>query len=118
MLEKLVIPVIVLARTYYAPIFERVDLFYFALWVPNIALSTGAYFVAAEIGIRQFLNIKKHDKLELILFTGIIIALSRIPTGFNQESLIMNVISIFGLSVIGIMIIVYITSFFVKRGVK
>lgn len=114
MLKKLVIPVISLASTYYAPIFERVDLFYFALWVPNIAISVGAYFVTTEIGIRQFLNINKNDKLEFVIFTAIAIALSRIPTGFNQESLIMNIISILGLSVIGVMIVDYIISRFVK----
>lgn len=118
MLQELVIPLIKLSRTYYAPIFERIDLFYFALWVPNIALSTGGYFITAEIAVRQFLNINKHDKLELIIFTVIIIGLSRIPAGLNQESLLMNIISIFGLTVIGIMVLDYIISFYVKRGVK
>jgi spore germination protein (amino acid permease) len=117
MLEKLVIPVIVLARTYFAPIFERIDLFYFALWVPNLATSVGAYFLTAELGFRQLFHITKRDKLTLCLFTVFMLALSRIPKNFNQESTIMRIIAIFGLSVIGLMIICLVISFFRKKGV-
>ncbi len=116
MLEKLVIPVIVLSRTYFAPIFERIDLLYFALWVPNLATSVGAYFLTAELGIKQLFHVKRRDKLALCLFTAMMLALSRAPKNFNQESSIMQVISIFGLSVIGVMFISLLISLLRKRG--
>lgn len=117
MLEKTVIPIINLSRTYYAPIFERIDLFYFALWVPNITSSVGAYFFTAQIGIKQFFGLKVDNNLALAIFSIAIIALSRLPKGLNEEELYMTVISISGLSIFGIMVVSYFLSFLIKRGV-
>ena len=52
-------PMISLAKFVKFPVFERIDLYYYALWIPGMILCTNTYVFCTCNSIKQIFNIKK-----------------------------------------------------------
>lgn len=117
MASNLVFPLFSLARSYKAPIFERVDMYYIALWFPAMAISLRAYFFSTHYSINKIFNIKKTTS-SLIIMTVCLVLLSRLPRDFNEVSAYMDILNKIGLGFITYLIICYFIAVISKKGVQ
>jgi len=116
-LKRLVYPLFSLSRTYNAPIFERLDLFYVALWFPAMIGSTKMYLYASNLAIRDLFKLQP-KKIYIFLNVILIILLSRIPTNFFDVNKYSNFLSIMSISIMLFIVFSYFFSFINKRGVN
>lgn len=89
MLHHILFPVYYLALSYKAPIFERIDLLFLVLWMPAFGMVVRAYFFSAYYWIFNLFIEKKSAAnkvrtISLILFSSVVVFLSRIPKDYNQ----------------------------------
>lgn len=117
MTSNLVFPFFTLARSYKAPIFERIDMYFIALWFPAMAISLRAYFFSTHYSINKIFNIKK-TTLSLIILTICSVLLSRIPKDFNEVNTYSDILNIIGLGFITYIIICYFIAVISKKGVQ
>ncbi|MBU3185906.1 GerAB/ArcD/ProY family transporter [Clostridium estertheticum] len=117
MLKKSLYPTITLARSYRAPIIERMDILFLAMWLPVIAMTTRGYFCITYYSINKLLNLKKKG-IYLFVFTAITILLSIVPKSISQISNYSNVMLISGTIFSMFLVICYLFSFIRKKGVK
>jgi len=117
MLKKSMYPTFMLSRSYRAPIIERMDVLFIAMWLPVIAMTTRGYFCITYYSINKLLNLKK-KAIYLILFTSITILLSNVPKSISQISNYSDVLMISGTLFSIFLIICYLFSFIRKKGVK
>ncbi|MBV7272324.1 endospore germination permease [Clostridiaceae bacterium UIB06] len=109
-------PTFSLSRIYKSEVIERVDLFFISFWMP---ITTGAmrnYYFCTYDSCYRLLNIKKPKVLHtLVLITTVVV--SRIPKNVIQVEKLGKLVNIYGISVIGFLLISYALSFANKRGV-
>jgi len=117
MLKKSLYPTITLARAYRAPIIERMDILFIAMWLPVIAMTTRGYFCVTYYSINKLLNLKKKG-VYLLVFTTITILLSNLPKSISRISNYTNVMMIAGTSFLMLLVISYLFSFVRRKGVK
>jgi len=117
MLKKTLYPTIMLSRSYRAPIIERMDVLFIAMWLPVMAMTTRGYFCIAYYSINKVLNLKK-KAIYLIVFTSITILLSNVPKSISNISIYSNVMMISGTLFFIFLVICYLFSFIRKKGVK
>ncbi|MDF2522196.1 MAG: hypothetical protein K0R84_2824 [Clostridia bacterium] len=119
MLKQLQYPIFSLARAYRAPILERLDLFFIALWFPIMETVLQLYYYSAYYSIRKLLKIeedKKKSKLLLLIFTLSVIALSRIPKDMIQLDKFFEIFSYMGTAFVIHILLCYLFSFIKKPG--
>lgn len=117
MLKRSVYPVIQLSRSYRAPILERIDLLFIAIWLPAMAMVTRGYFSVTYYSIHKLLNLKK-KAIHLVLFTLITILLSNVPKSYSNMDIYNNGMLISGVLFTFLLVICYLFSFIRKKGVK
>jgi len=117
MLKKSVFPTITLSRSYRAPIIERMDILFIAIWLPAMAMTTRGYFCIAYYSINKLLNLKK-KAMHLILFTSITILLSDVPKSISNVNIYNDGMMISGTIFSIFLIICYLFSFIRKKGVN
>jgi SNF family Na+-dependent transporter len=117
MLKHLVFPILALAESYKAPVLERIDLFFLAIWFPALAMTLRMYLYVTYNSINRLLNIKRKT-ISLILVVVSFILLSRIPRDFAQIYTYMEYVDIIGIPLVfGLTSLNYILSFIIKKGV-
>ncbi|MGH4051194.1 MAG: GerAB/ArcD/ProY family transporter [Clostridium sp.] len=116
-LKKSMYPTITLARSYRAPIIERMDILFIAMWLPVIEMTIRGYFCVTYYSINKLLKLKKKG-IYLFVFTAITILLSNVPKSLSQINKYSNVMLLSGTVFSVFMIISYVFSFIRKRGVK
>lgn len=119
MLKQLQYPIFSLARAYRAPILERLDLFFIALWFPIMETVLQLYFYSAYYSIRKLLKIekdKKKSKLLISVFTLAVIALSRLPRDMIQLDELFTNLDYMGTAFIIHILLCYFFSFIKKPG--
>lgn len=116
-LKFMIFPLFSLARTYKSMLLERVDLFFISLWMPVMAGAIRAYYFCAYYNSYKLLNIK-NKKVLITLCTIIIVLISRIPKDQIQISNFGEIVNIYGIAVIGFLLVSYAFSFVNKRGVN
>jgi spore germination protein (amino acid permease) len=116
-LKKSLYPTITLARSYRAPIIERMDILFIAIWLPVIAMTTRGYFCVTYYSINKLLNLKKKGTY-LFVFTAITILLSNVPKSLSQITKYSDVMLIGGTIFSIFLVICYLFSFIRKKGVK
>jgi len=117
MLKKSIYPMIKLSRSYRAPIIERMDVLYIAVWLPAMAMPISGYFSVTYYSIRKLLNLKK-KAIYLIVFTLITILLSNVPKSISNIKVYTNIMTISGTIFSIFLVICYLFSFIRKKGVK
>lgn len=116
MLKKLEFPLFNIARSYKAPVFERIDLFFVALWFPAMASSLRKYFFASYYSINKLFNIKKRGILLAMFYVSAVLA-SRIPRDLAQTNNFLELLNFIGIGFFSFLCISYLLSFVNKRGV-
>ncbi|MBI6873774.1 GerAB/ArcD/ProY family transporter [Clostridium aciditolerans] len=116
-LKFMMFPLFSLTRTYKSMLLERVDLFFISFWMPVMAGAIRAYYFCAYYNSYKLLNIK-NKKVLITLCTIIIVLISRIPKDQIQISNFEKIVSIYGIAVIGFLLVSYAFSFVNKRGVN
>lgn len=114
-LKRLVYPLFTLSRTYRAPIFERLDLFYIALWFPAMAGSTRLYLYSTQLAFREFFNLKSKN-IYLVVNVFLVIAFSRLPKNFMDLEKYADYLSYMALSILALILFSYLFSLITKRG--
>jgi len=117
MLKRSIYPIIKLARSYEAPVLERIDLTFICFWLPAMSMATRGYFSIAYYSIHKLLNLKK-KAIHLIVFTCITIFLSSLPQSNSQLDVYNNVMTVSGTLFTIFLVICYLFSFIRKNGVK
>ncbi|MBU3183108.1 GerAB/ArcD/ProY family transporter, partial [Clostridium psychrophilum] len=117
MLKKSVVPMFTLARSYRAPIIERMDILFISIWIPVIAMTINGYFCIAYYSINKLLNLKK-KAIYLFIFTSITILLSNVPKSISNIEIYDNGMMIAGTIFSIFLIICYLFSFIRKKGVN
>ncbi|MBU3113878.1 GerAB/ArcD/ProY family transporter [Clostridium lacusfryxellense] len=116
-LKKSLYPTFTLARSYRAPIIERMDILFIAMWIPVMAMTTRGYFCVTYYSINKLLNLKKKG-IYLFMFTAITIFLSNIPKSLSQIDKYSKVMLVSGTAFSIFLVVCYLFSFIRKRGVK
>lgn len=117
MLKYLVFPLLNLARSYRAPVIERVDLLFITLWTPCLGISMSTFYFSAYYSVNILLKIKKNT-LPLIILTIVFIILSRIIKDFAEIFIYAKILSIISIVfTLFLFIINYFASFINKKGV-
>lgn len=117
LLQIQVIPLFNMARSYNAPILERVDLYIIALWFVVMGCSMRAYMFAAYYGLEKVFKIKR-TKLSLCLFFAFLVTLSRIPRDMNEAFMFLNVTNYIGMGVCFFFVCCLCFSLVRRKGVK
>ncbi|MCB2294419.1 spore germination protein [Clostridium algoriphilum] len=117
MLKKSIFPTFTLIRSYKAPIIERMDILFIAIWLPAMAMTTRGYFCIAYYSINKLLNLKKKG-IYLFIFTSITILLSNVPKSISNIDIYSNGMMIAGTIFSIFLIICYLFSFIRKKGVN
>ena len=117
MLKKSMFPTIALSRAYRAPIIERMDVLFIAIWLPAMAMTTRGYFCIAYYSINKLLNLKKKG-IYLFIFTSITILLSNVPKSMSNIEIYSNGMMIAGTIFSIFLVVCYLFSFIRKNGVN
>lgn len=117
MVKRSVYPLIELSRSYNAPVFERIDLFFISIWFPTIAMSVRGYFCVTYYGILNFLKLK-NNPLTLGIYFIIVLLSSRIPNNVAEILMYANMLGIYAGALLLFILICYIFSFINRRGVN
>ncbi|MBU3182638.1 GerAB/ArcD/ProY family transporter [Clostridium psychrophilum] len=117
MLKKSVHPTITLSRAYKAPIIERMDILFIAIWLPAMAMTTRGYFCVAYYSINKLLSLKKKG-IYLLVFTTVTILLSNVPKSISQLKTYDKIMSTAGIFFSFFLVICYLFSFIRKKGVN
>ena len=110
LLQVQTIPLFNLARSYHAPIIERVDLYIIALWFVVMGCAMRAYMFAAFYSLEKVFKINK-TKFSMGLFFLLLILLSRIPRDINETFLLLDITSYVGIGVSLFFVLSFILSF-------
>ncbi|SCY31199.1 GerAB/ArcD/ProY family transporter [Alkaliphilus peptidifermentans] len=116
MLRRLEYPFFNIARSYSAPVIERVDLFFVALWFPAMGSSFLNYFFSSYYSINTLFNINKREVF-LLIFYIIVALVSRIPKNLVQTNELLEMLNPVGIGLMGFLCLSYLFSFINKRGV-
>lgn len=116
-MKYMTFPTFSLSRTYKSIVVERVDLFFISFWMPITAGAMRSYYFCAYYSSFKLLNIK-NKKVFITLLTVIVILISRIPRDEIQVSKFAKIVNLYGVIVIGFLLISYVFSFVNKRGVS
>lgn len=119
MLMQLQYPMFSLARAYKAPILERLDLFFISLWFPIMEITVLMYFFSAYTVLKKLFkleNNKPKAKILILIFTAIVIGLSRLPKDMIQIKKLFSNVGYIGTVFIGYILLCYIISFIKKPG--
>ena len=117
MLKKSLYGIIKLSRSYRAPVIERLDILFIAIWLPAMSMATRGYFAITYYSINKLLNLKK-KLIHLIIFATITIILSNIPKSYSQLGIYNTVMQISGALFSIFLVLCYLLSFIIKKGVK
>lgn len=121
MLKHLQYPIFSLARAYRAPVLERLDLFFIALWFPIMGTVLQCYYFCTYHSLKKIFRIendKNRCALLISLFTVVLILLSRLPKDMGQVKKLFDILGYMGSAYLGYIMLCYIISFFVKLGGK
>lgn len=121
MLKQLQYPIFSLARAYRAPILERLDLFFIALWFPIMETAVIMFFFNGFYSIRKILDLENNrikSKILIFVYTTIIIILSWLPKDSIQVAKLFNIIGYMNTAFILHILLCYCISFFISGGKK
>lgn len=115
--KNLIFPIFTLFRSYNAPVFERLDLFFIGLWFPAMASSFRNYFFSAY---HLFISRITHFNLKLSssIFIVLIIILSRLPKNFIEVPKYSNYLEIASYFLMAHLLLSLFLSFIFKKGVR
>ncbi len=116
-LQIQIIPLFNIARSYNAPILERVDLYIIALWFVVMGCSMRAYMFTAYYGLEKVFKLKK-TKLSLGIYFAFLVLLSRMPRDINEAFMLLDITSYIGMGVSLFFVLSLCLSFLRKKGVK
>jgi spore germination protein (amino acid permease) len=116
MLKKLNIALFHVFHVYQSQFFERVDLFFNALWFPAMGASMLAYYFTAFYSIKKIFRINK-VKLVFFLYSAAVIVLSRIFKDHSNVLSNLTLLGFLGMIFFAFFIMCYVLSFIHKRGV-
>lgn len=117
MLKRLEFPLFSIARSYRAPVFERIDLFFVALWFPAMASSLRKYFFSSYYGFNLIFNIEKTGLFLMIFYIASVLA-SRIPKDLTVTNQFLAILNYIGIGLMVFYCISYFFSFINRRGVE
>lgn len=116
MLKYFYMPLISLSRAYRAPVLERIDIYFIAMWFPALALSIRGYFYSGYYSVKKILSLN-NKPFYLFLYTFIIILLGRIPSNLENALEYLKMTNRLGAYLWIYIILCYLFSFINKRGV-
>jgi spore germination protein (amino acid permease) len=111
------IPLFNMARSYNAPILERVDLYIVSLWFVVMGCSMRAYMFTAYYSLNKVFKMKK-TKLTLSLYFALLVLISRIPRDINEAFMFLDIMSYVGIGISAFFILCLCLSFVRKKGVR
>ena len=117
MLKKSLYPLIKISRAFRAPIIERLDILFIAMWIPAMSIATRGFFCITYYSINKLLNLKKNITY-FFAFTIITIWASNIPKNHSQLDPYNDIMTISGIAFSIFLVICYLFSFIKKKGVK
>ena len=117
MLKKSLYAIIQLSRSYRAPIIERMDILFLAIWLPVMDMTVRGFFCIAYYSIHKLLKLKKKG-IHLIVFCSITILLSNLPKSISQLINYDRIMITSGITFSVFLVICYLFSFIRKRGVN
>jgi spore germination protein (amino acid permease) len=117
MLVNLKLSLFDVSRFHQIGIFERMDFVFLILWFPFLESALRIYYFTAYHTFNRVLNLKQNIRIYL-LFIVLVIALSRIPKNFNELFVFSNYISYWGSGIIVLLILYYLLSFLIKKGIE
>lgn len=121
MLKQLQYPIFSLARAYRAPVLERLDLFFIALWFPIMGTVLLLYYFCAYQSLKKLLNIENNKnkcKILMLVFTIVVITTSRLPKDMIQTFMLFDILGYMGTIYIVYIMLCYFISFFKNPGGK
>ena len=105
------------SRFHQIGIIQRMDFIFLILWLPFLESALRIYFFTAYTTFDGILNLKRKGWIYL-LFIGLVILLSRIPRDFNQLFDYSKILSYWGGGIILLLILFYILSFLIRKGIE
>jgi hypothetical protein len=117
LLQIQTIPLFNLARSYNAPILERVDLYIVSLWFIVMGCAMRAYMFTAYYSLQKVFKLKGTKLLLGIFFIGLVL-LSRIPRDINEAFMFLETTNYIGMGVSLFFVLCLCLSFIRKKGVK
>lgn len=120
MLPHLIYPVFSLARAYRAPVFERLDLFFISLWFPIMLSTVMVYYFCGYNSLKRLFRIennKPKSKLLIMVYTIMIILLSRLPRDMMHVNHLFDQLGYISIGYVAYIFLCYLLSF-IKKGRK
>jgi spore germination protein (amino acid permease) len=116
MLQRMSTPLFNLTRIYNAPILERVDLYFIALWLIVMANSIRAYFFSAYYSLSQLLAVKDRKPL-YVVYVLVVIFISRLPKDMNDVNKYTDFLNLMGMGIVSFIILCLPLSYIRTKGV-
>jgi spore germination protein (amino acid permease) len=113
-LSMLVFPIYSMEQIITVPVIERLDTVYILFWFPTMAATVLCYFFSTYYSVSKLIKIKR-GKLLIAIVTIIEIIISRIPKNFEATSRYSNYSGIYGMLIIGSIIITFFITLFKKK---
>ena len=117
LVKHLMFPLINIPRIIKMPFIERMDVYFFSLWLPLMSASGRAFFICTLYGTRKVFKFQM-NKVYYALLIIIIILLSRIPPDLDAILNYKDILDIYGIAICLYLIVCYLLSFIIKRGVE
>jgi spore germination protein (amino acid permease) len=116
LLRMISFPLFQVLRIYKSTLFERVDLFFNAIWFPAMGTTSLVYYYSGFYCIKEMFQVKK-ETVPFIIYTGVIMLLSRLPEDYAHTQRLLGLLGYFGIVILTLLIFSTIFSFINKRGV-
>jgi spore germination protein (amino acid permease) len=116
LLKQLALPLFQVFRIFRSQLFERVDLFFNAIWFPAMGTTSLVYYYSGFYSLKQIFRVKR-ESIPFIIYTAVVLMASRIPKDFAQTSKILGLVGYWGMGIFAFFMISCAFSFVNKRGV-
>jgi spore germination protein (amino acid permease) len=116
-LKLITVPIFNIPRIFKIPVLERVDLYFILLWFPFLESTLRAYFSSAFDNLTRIFKIRNRG-IFLLVFSIIVVILSRIPANLNQLEKYLEIIGYSGMIIFIYLVFCFIFSLINRKGVQ
>lgn len=116
LLKMMSFPLFLVFRVYKSTLFERVDLFFNAIWLPAMGATSLIYYYSGFYSIKEMFQVRK-EKWPFIIYTAAVMLISRVPEDYAHTQKLLGLLGYLGMGIFIFLIFSTIFSFINKRGV-
>jgi spore germination protein (amino acid permease) len=116
LLKIISFPLFLVFRIYKSTLFERVDLFFNAIWLPAMGTTSLVYYYSGFYSIKEMFQVKK-ERWPFVIYTAAIMLASRVPEDYAHTQKLLGLLGYLGMGMFVFLIFSTIFSFINKRGV-